>query len=103
MSVTIAEFKRHSLCFNFIKTGYKRNKDHGCDEWYPDYTTGFNSGCIIDATQSSCDLLIRGEAGYCPWHPDIAASVDFLYNATNKRTEPLYGACAGIGGQYYET
>jgi hypothetical protein len=63
---------------------FNKDRDHGCDEYYPDYTNGFNSGCIIDATQSSCDLLIRGEASYCSWHPDIAACMDFLHNAPNK-------------------
>ncbi|MGC1135795.1 MAG: hypothetical protein WA941_23425 [Nitrososphaeraceae archaeon] len=76
---------------------FNKDRDHGCDEYYPDYTNGYNSGCIIDATQSSCDLLIRGEAGYCPWHPDIVACVDFLHNATNKQTESPYGTCAGMG------
>jgi hypothetical protein len=44
-----------------------------------------------------CDLIIQGEERICPWHPNIAACVDFLHNATNKRTESPMSVCAGMG------
>ena len=34
---------------------------------------------------------------YCPNHPDIVGCVDFLHNATNKRTENPYSGCTGAG------
>ena len=51
----------------------------------------------MTGTDNECELLIRGPEGYCPFHPDIAGCVNFLHNATNKRTESPYGACAGMG------
>ena len=42
-------------------------------------------------------MWIKGEEGYCPWHPDIAACVEFLDNATNKIPESPCGGCAGMG------
>jgi hypothetical protein len=75
---------------------FNKVRDHGCDEYYPDYTDGYRSGCIIDTTEASCEILIQGEEGYCPWHPDIAGCVDFLHNATNKQPAST-GACEGMG------
>jgi len=75
---------------------FNKVRDHGCDEYYPDYTDGYKSGCIIDSTEDSCELLIQGEEGYCPWHPDITACAEFLHNDTNKRPA-LTGICAGAG------
>ena len=67
---------------------FNKSRDTGCDEFTPDYEQGFNSGCIIDMTDNSCELLIKGEDGYCPWHPDIADCVPFLRNESNKEPEP---------------
>jgi hypothetical protein len=75
---------------------FNKVRDHGCDEYYPDYTDGYKSGCIIDTTEASCELLIQGDEGYCPNHPDIAGCVDFLHNDTNK-LPALTGTCAGMG------
>jgi len=63
---------------------FNKDRASGCSEYDPDYEGGYNSGCIIDSTESSCELIIQGEQGYCPWHPDIAGCVDFLHNDTNK-------------------
>jgi len=76
---------------------FNKDRDHGCDEYNPDYEQGYNSGCIIDDTDNTCQLKIRGEEGYCPFHPDIAGCVDFLHNATNKRPASTSGACVGMG------
>jgi len=75
---------------------FNKDRDHGCDEYNPDYEQGYNSGCIIDDTDNTCQLK-RGEEGYCPFHPDIAGCVDFLHNATNKRPASTSGACVGMG------
>jgi hypothetical protein len=32
-------------------------------------------------TDNSCELVIRGEEGYCPSHPDIAAGLTVAQNA----------------------
>ena len=76
---------------------FNEDRDTACDEYTPDYEGGYNSGCIIDMTDNSCELLIKGDEGYCPWHPDIAACVGFLHNATNKRPASITGACVGMG------
>jgi len=77
---------------------YNNSRASGCDEYYPDYTGGYKSGCTIDTTEASCELQIQGEEGYCPWHPDIAGCVDFLHNATNKLPAPKpTDICAGQG------
>jgi hypothetical protein len=77
---------------------FNKDRASGCDEYTPDYEGGYNSGCIIDTTEASCELLIKGEKNYCPWHPDIAACVEFLHNATNKTPEPIsLGACGVMG------
>jgi hypothetical protein len=73
-----------------------KDRDSGCGEYTPDYRSGYNSGCIIDSTEDTCELLIKGHKSYCPWHPDIAACVEFLHNATNKRPATT-GACEGMG------
>jgi hypothetical protein len=75
---------------------FNKDRASGCSEYSPDYESGYQSGCIIDSTEDSCELLIKGEEGYCPWHPDIAACVEFLHNATNKRPA-TGGICAGMG------
>lgn len=76
---------------------YNEDRSKGCGEYNPDYEQGYKSGCITDMTDNSCELVIRGEEGYCPFHPDIAGCVDFLNNVTNKRTENPMSACAGMG------
>lgn len=93
--------ENRSNCWNegyeYGKADSPFNKDRasGCGEYGPaSYREGYNSGCIIDTTEASCELLIKGEENYCPWHPDIAACVEFLHNATNRMPEPIsLGAC----------
>ena len=46
---------------------FNKDRDKGCDEYgNPDYEQGYNSGCITDNTDNACQLLIKGEEGYCP-------------------------------------
>ena len=75
---------------------FNEERDNGCDEYNPDYEQGYNSGCISHDTDNTCELKIKGEKSYCPWHPDIAACTEFLHNATNKRPAQT-GICAGTG------
>jgi hypothetical protein len=84
------------------EAGEPLNEDrrHGCQEFDGiggGYRDGYQSGCETHSTEESCELLVSGEENYCPRHPDIVACVDFLQNATNKRTESPIGACAGMG------
>jgi hypothetical protein len=76
------------------------NRRHGCQEFDGiggGYRGGYQSGCETHSTEESCELLVSGEENYCPRHPDIVACMDFLQNATNKRTESPIGACARMG------
>ncbi|MGH9950508.1 MAG: hypothetical protein ACRD5J_02700 [Nitrososphaeraceae archaeon] len=84
------------------KAGEPVNEDrrNGCSEFDGiggGYRGGYQFGCETHTTQASCELVISGEETYCPNHPDIVACVEFLQNATNKRTESPIGACAGMG------
>jgi hypothetical protein len=78
---------------------YNKKRASGCGEFGPaSYREGYNSGCITDMTDNSCELLIEGEEGYCPWHPDIVACVPFLRNDTNKLPEPITRGACGVFG-----
>lgn len=63
---------------------FNKDRASGCSEYGGRYRDGYQFGCQIDSTESSCELLIEGHERYCPNHPDITACVEFLYNATNK-------------------
>ena len=63
---------------------YNKEWAKGCDEAFGDYREAYEFGCQTLYTESECALRIEGEDNYCPWHPDIAACVEFLHNATNK-------------------
>ena len=76
---------------------FNKDRDSGCDEYSPDYESGYNSGCIIDTTEATCELLIKGEKNFCPWRPDNALCVEFLNNATNKLPASTTGTCVGMG------
>jgi hypothetical protein len=76
---------------------FNEDRDNGCSEYGGNYRDGYQSGCIIDSTHASCELLIAGEKNYCPWHPDIASCVEFLHNATNKLSAATTGTCVGMG------
>ena len=77
---------------------YDKDRASGCSEYGGQYRDGYQSACQMDTTESSCELLIEGEEGYCPWHPDIVACVEFLHNASNKMPEPIsLGACGVMG------
>ena len=41
-------------------------------------------GCLTLNTESECVLRIEDEKNYCPSHPDVAACLGFLHNATTK-------------------
>jgi hypothetical protein len=42
---------------------FNKDRASGCSEYNPDYESGYQSGCIIDSTEDSCELLIKGEEG----------------------------------------
>ena len=75
---------------------YDKDRAKGCSEYGGQYREGYKSACQDDNTESTCELLILGEEGYCPRHPDIVACVEYLHNATNKGPAET-GICAGIG------
>ena len=75
---------------------FNKDRDKGCYE-FGSYKKQFQSGCETHTTQASCELLYEDKEYYCPNHPDIAGCVDFLHNATNKKTENPYSVCAGAG------
>ncbi|MFY9967433.1 MAG: hypothetical protein WBL44_04865 [Nitrososphaeraceae archaeon] len=84
------------------KAGKPYNKDRasGCDEFGgigDGYRGGYQFGCETHTTQASCELLYMDKKNYCPNHPDIVGCVDFLHNATNKKTENPYSVCTGAG------
>ena len=84
------------------KTGkpFNEKRDDGCyefDDISGGYEDGYQSGCETHTTESSCELLYEDKSNYCPNHPDIVGCVDFLHNATNKKTEnPYTTVCDGI-------
>ena len=75
---------------------FNKDRSSACSEYGNPYTDAYKSGCMMDSTDNTCELLIQGEKSYCPSHPDIAACVGFLHNATNKRSAET-GTCAGMG------
>ena len=77
---------------------YDKDRAKGCSEYGGMYRDGYQFACQTDTTESSCDLLIEGEEGYCPWHPDIVGCIEFLHNDSNKLPEPVtLGACGVFG------
>ena len=79
---------------------FNKDRDEGCYEFGgigDGYEGGYQSGCETHTTEASCELKYEDESNYCPNHPDIVGCVDFLHNATNKRTENPLSVCAGMG------
>ena len=79
---------------------FNKETDDACYEFEgigDGYKGGYQFGCETHTTQASCELLHEEKKYYCPDHPDIAACIDFLHNATNKWTENPMSACAGMG------
>jgi hypothetical protein len=79
---------------------FNEERDDGCYEFEGisgGYTGGYQFGCEIHTTESTCELMYEEKEYYCPDHPDIVGCVDFLHNATNKKTENPYSVCNGAG------
>ncbi|MGC1132894.1 MAG: hypothetical protein WA941_08725 [Nitrososphaeraceae archaeon] len=79
---------------------FNMDRNKGCyefDDISGGYEGGYQSGCETHTTQASCELKYEDKSNYCPDHPDIVGCIDFLHNATNKRTENPMSACAGMG------
>ena len=79
---------------------YNKDRASGCDEFGgigDGYRGGYQFGCETHTTQASCELLYMDKKNYCHNHPDIVGCVDFLHNATNKKTENPYSVCTGAG------
>ena len=79
---------------------FNKDRDQGCQEFEgigDGYEGGYQWGCETHTTQASCELLHEEKSYFCPNHPDIVACVEYLHNATNKRTENPLSACAGMG------
>jgi hypothetical protein len=75
---------------------FNKDRSSACSEYGSQYRSAYQSGCQLDSTEESCELLIEGEEIYCPDNPDSTSCVEFLHNATNKRPA-LTGTCAGMG------
>jgi len=80
---------------------FNEERDDGCYEFDDNsggYEGGYQGGCETHTVESTCELLYEEKQYYCPNHPDVGGCVDFLHNATNKRTESTtYDICAGMG------
>jgi hypothetical protein len=79
---------------------FNEERDDGCYEFEGisrGYTGGYHFGSETHTTESTCELLYEDKSNYCPDHPDIVGWVDFLHNATNKKTENPYSVCNGAG------
>ena len=50
---------------------FNKDKSSACSEYGNPYTDAYESGCMMDSTDNTCELLIQGEKSYCPSHPDI--------------------------------
>ena len=93
-----------SSCFNDgyedgkADRSFNKDRDSACSEYGSKYRSAYQTGCESDSTEESCELLIEGEATYCPNNPDSISCVEFLHNITNKG-KPETGLCAGMGNQ----
>jgi hypothetical protein len=79
---------------------FNADRNDGCYEFEGingGYRGGYQRGCETHTTESSCELIYEDKNNYCPDHPYIAGCIDFLHNATNKKTENLYSVCNGAG------
>jgi hypothetical protein len=79
---------------------FNEERDDGCyefDDLSGGYEGGYQSACENHDTETTCELKYEDMRNYCPSHPDIAACVDFLHNATNKVKENPYSVCNGAG------
>jgi hypothetical protein len=79
---------------------FNEDREDGCYEFEgigDGYTGGYQFGCETHSTESSCELKYENKEYYCPDHPDNAGCVDFLHNATNKKTTSPNDSCAGMG------
>lgn len=62
---------------------FDEEREDGCYEFNDisgGYEGGYQYGCEIHSTESTCELKYEEKQYYCPDHPDIAACTDFLRN-----------------------
>ena len=62
---------------------FNEEREDGCyefDDIGDGYEGGYQYGCEIHSTESTCELKYEDKINYCPDHPDIAGCVDFLRN-----------------------
>ena len=86
---------------------FNEEREDGCYEFdgAGGYTGGYQWGCEVHDTESTCELKYEEKQYYCPDHPDIAACADFLlHNDTYKQSITNYDidACADVNVTCYE-
>ena len=87
---------------------FNEEREDGCyefDDIGGGYEGGYQWGCEVHSTESTCELKYEDKQYYCPDHPDIIACVDFLRNnATYKQPVIQYDidSCNSVNVTCYE-